>query len=255
MDLVTIVPGHQLQPDAAAAFARAVGDGAPPQVTSSWRDPAHQAFLRTQWLNRVPGYNFALPPDQSMHCKGLAIDVPGTATDTRTAKGWWTKHGKEYGFYPVANEDWHFEYRSHLDTKKPQRSKENDMPNTRYGNRTIDRRLVKDRWNTLPFTDKNGVSVAFGSVFDTNITVALKAPAGAQVRTRFYKMNYRTGKRGYTYDRESKVDSPITTGNTMMFSLNFKGELGPDERLRVETYTWDDEVSLTSSAYRTHEWN
>lgn len=255
MTLVFIALGHQLQADAAASFMRAIADGAPSDLTSTWRDPIRQEFLRKQYLAGVPGYNFALPPDESLHCKGLAIDVPGSATDTRTAKGWWTSYGKSYGFYPVANEDWHFEYRQHLDTKRPSPSKEDDMPNTRYGNRDKNQKLTRDRWNTLKVTDKNGVSVAFASVFDTNVTVALNAPAGAQLRMRFYKFNYATAERGYTYDRESKQDTPTTQGSTLMFSTNFKGELGPDERLRVEVYTWHDDVEVTSAAYRTHEWN
>lgn len=129
------------------------------------------------------------------------------------------------------------------------------MPRFRFGNRNREFNLVPNRWNTIPVTDANGVSVAFGAdIFDAQVVMAFHAPEGTQVRGRFYKMNYRTGQRGYTYDRESKVDSPITKGNTMMFVTNFKGNLGPDERLRFEVYTWNNGVKTTSSAYRTLEW-
>lgn len=251
--IVSIGNGHRLEAGAAASYQRARAAGAPAGLTSTYRSWERQAFLRRQWEARVPGYNFALRPQDSFHVKGLAIDVPGNVNDTRTARGWFRRYGKAYGWYPVTNEEWHFEYRSHLDTKKPKK-KDNDMPNLRFGNRKKVQNFTKNRWTTVQVTDNNGVSTAFGSVFDTNITIHFQAPTGTQVRGRFYKMNYKTGKRGYTYDGESKVDSPKTTGNTMMFSTNFKGELGPDERLRFEIYTWNDNVRATGAAYRTHEW-
>lgn len=251
MDLKTITAGHQLRADAAAAFARAVAAGAPPQVTSSWRDPVRQAFLREQWLKRVPGFNFALPPEQSKHCQGLAIDVPGTVTNARTAKGWWTKNGTRFGFYGVANEDWHFEYRPTQDPSIPTKKEARIM--RRYGNRTARQPLTPDRWNTIKVTDKGGVSVAFGAKhWDTDLVAHVNAATGTQLRVRFYKMDYATGKRTYTYE-ESKIDTPATQGSTMMFLARFKGECKPTERVRVEVYTWNAGVTITRAGYRTDE--
>lgn len=253
MDLAPITAGLRLRADAAAAFWRAVAAGAPRQVTSAWRDPARQQYLRDQYLARVPGFNFALPPEQSKHCAGLAIDVPGTAGDPATAKGWWTKNGRRFGFYGVSNEDWHFEYRKDQDPSLP-REKDNEIMR-RYGNRRTPQQLTPHRWTTVQVTDKNGVSTAFGAKhFDTDLVLQVNAPEGTQLRLRFYKLDYSTGKRTYTYDGESKIDTPISKGKTMMALARLKGECRPNERVRAEVYTWNTGVTLTAASYRTDEY-
>lgn len=251
MDLVTIIAGHLLRADAAAAFQRALDAGAPPQVTSSWRDPVYQQRLRDGWEQRLPGYNFALRPEDSQHCKGLAIDVPGTASNTKTAKGWWTKNGSRFGFYGVTNEDWHFEYRPHQDSSIPTKKEARKM--RRYGNRNAKQALTANRWNTIKVTDKGGVSVAFGAKYwDTDVNVHVEAHEGVQLRVRFYKIDYSTGKRTYTYE-ESKIDTPATKGKTLTFPARAKGECKPNERVRVEVYTWNTGVAITRAGYRTDE--
>lgn len=96
----------RLRSDAAADYQRALNDGAPDLVTSSYRDWSRQMELYKGWLAKKPGYNFALHPDKSDHCKGIAIDVYGVA------KAWWRANGAKYGFhFTDKTEDWHIAYR------------------------------------------------------------------------------------------------------------------------------------------------
>lgn len=138
-------------------------------------------------------------------------------------------------------------------TDTPSSGRDKDGVMRRYDMRKTSKELIPHRWNTIPFTELGGTSAAFGPCeFDTSVVVAFNAPSGTQVRGRFYKINYKTGKRTYTYDVESKVDSPVTKGSTMRFGTSFKGELKTDERLRFEVYPWEP-ITMTSSAYRTDE--
>lgn len=105
--VLTTIPGaapYVLDAPAAAALGRAITAGCPVDITNSYRSPAWQQQLYTAWLNRVPGYNFALPPAQSNHCKGIAVDVAGAMLV------WMHAHGAEYGWTPDSNENWHFNY-------------------------------------------------------------------------------------------------------------------------------------------------
>jgi hypothetical protein len=96
---------------AAAAYGRALTAGAPDSVTSSYRDPADQMDLYNGWIRRLPGYNFALHPSKSEHCKGLAIDLRGVK-----AKTWFRVYGRAYGWlFTDASEDWHIAYRPQYD--------------------------------------------------------------------------------------------------------------------------------------------
>lgn len=100
-----------LAPAAAAAYRRALQAGAPDSVTSSYRDPVRQMELYQGWVNRLVGYNFALHPDRSDHCKGVAIDLRGAA-----AKAWFRAWGRDYGWvFTDASEDWHIAYRMQYD--------------------------------------------------------------------------------------------------------------------------------------------
>lgn len=105
--VLTTIPGaapYVLDAPAAAALGRAITAGCPVDITNSYRSPAWQQQLYTAWLNHVPGYNFALPPAQSNHCKGIAVDVAGSMLV------WMHAHGAEYGWTPDTNENWHFNY-------------------------------------------------------------------------------------------------------------------------------------------------
>lgn len=141
-------------------------------------------------------------------------------------------------------------------TPAPTKPKEEKMPNTRYRSTTTAQKLKKGQWNTIQFGPSH-VSTAFNTgTHLSRVALQLAVPnnSNTQVRVRFYKMNYATGKRGYTYDVESKVDSPKSSGTTLMFAFDNQGELGKDERLRAEIYAWDDNITITSAAYRTLEW-
>lgn len=103
--------GNATLVDAAAdAYQRGLNAGAPDSVTSSYRTKEAQQKLYNGWVNRLPGYNFALPPEKSDHCKGIAIDLKGSA-----AKQWWRAH-PEFGFrFTDPSENWHIAYRQAYD--------------------------------------------------------------------------------------------------------------------------------------------
>jgi hypothetical protein len=111
--------GALLDAPAAAAYGRTLAAGAPDSVTSSYRDPDEQMELFQGWLRRLPGYNFALHPSKSDHCRGLALDLRGVK-----AKTWFRVHGRPYGWlFTDGSEDWHVAYRpqhdTHVDDRPP----------------------------------------------------------------------------------------------------------------------------------------
>lgn len=110
MILTTITGTKQLRPDAADSWFRQVRDGMPPNVTSAWRDPVYQQWLVDQYKAGVDGFNFALPPDQSMHCLGLAIDVPENVQDWLAASGAGIRKPNKYGWYRLEKEEHHYQY-------------------------------------------------------------------------------------------------------------------------------------------------
>jgi D-alanyl-D-alanine carboxypeptidase len=80
-------------------------------VTSGHRSAARQASLFAETVRRTGSPQAArllvLPPDESRHVGGTAIDV-------RPEEGarWLEEHGARYGLYRTyENEWWHFEYR------------------------------------------------------------------------------------------------------------------------------------------------
>lgn len=104
---LTAIPGapaFQLDATAAASLGRAIAAGCPVNITNAYRSPEWQQQLYDGWLRRLPGYNFALPPSQSNHCKGIAIDTAGSMLT------WLRTRGEQYGWTPDANEAWHFNY-------------------------------------------------------------------------------------------------------------------------------------------------
>jgi hypothetical protein len=237
MLLITVAPNKQLSVPTGLAYNRAVAAGAPPHITSAWRDPVYQAYLRAQYLAGVPGFNFALAPDESKHCLGLAIDVPGKIGDTSTAKGWFAAHGEKFGFFPVANEDWHFEYRENQDPSKPN-PKEDEMPGRNWFGRTVDQPLVAGKWTTVKINDKGDISVAIGNKAVTaNVWVDVRdMPIGAQVQMRFYIVDVKSGKTKRVNTLQRTLTEYIgTAGSTFLRGGVITG-LKPTERLRAEVW-------------------
>lgn len=97
-------PGFQLDAPAAASLGHAIAAGCPVDITNSYRSPEWQQQLYDGWVRRLPGYNFALPPSQSNHCKGIAVDTAGAMLT------WLRTWGLPYGWVPDRNEAWHFDY-------------------------------------------------------------------------------------------------------------------------------------------------
>jgi hypothetical protein len=106
MILTRIVTGFQLDAPAAASYARAsTAFGSPLPVTSAYRSTAEQRALYDGWIRRRPGYNFALPPGQSVHELGLAVDF------TPAAYTWLETNAAEFGWHSTNPlERWHYEY-------------------------------------------------------------------------------------------------------------------------------------------------
>lgn len=272
----TITGKHQARSDATASIFRMVANGMPLQINSGYRSDAEQediffanytsnyqasskldkrTYKGVPYWRRAPytGYvSVAIPGSpQANHRSGLAVDFG------YGARNWLFSYGAYYGWTnpewakdAATLEPWHWEYNPSNDNSKSE-SKESNM---RYDMTQKGRALGKGRWTTIPFTDKGSPSVAFGACeADATVTIHFKAPDGTQVRGRFYKVDYKTGKRAYTYEVESKSDSPMTNGSTMCWTTRFIADLGKNERLRFEVYTWDNGVSTTSSSYRTKE--
>ncbi|RFS83412.1 D-alanyl-D-alanine carboxypeptidase [Actinomadura spongiicola] len=106
-----------LAPEALAAFTRARAeafwrDRQLIGLTSGYRDPVEQYQIFTKEVRRTGSVAAArrrvLPPEESSHVRGLAIDVRPTE-----GARWLEQHGGRYGLYRVYdNEWWHFEYRT-----------------------------------------------------------------------------------------------------------------------------------------------
>ena len=105
-----------LAPAAYAAFtaARTVAfwrDGQLIGLTSGYRDAVcqHQMFVQEVWRTGsvAAARTRVLPPEESAHVGGVAMDVRPTE-----GARWLEAHGWRYGLYrPYDNEWWHFEYR------------------------------------------------------------------------------------------------------------------------------------------------
>ncbi|GAA2605472.1 M15 family metallopeptidase [Actinomadura fulvescens] len=106
-----------LAPETLTAFtyARAEAfwrDGQLIGLTSGHRDAAEQHRIFTEEVRRTGSVSAArrrvLPPEESNHVRGLALDVRPTE-----GAQWLERHGGRYGLYRVYdNEWWHFEYRT-----------------------------------------------------------------------------------------------------------------------------------------------
>ncbi|MFG1859098.1 M15 family metallopeptidase [Actinomadura geliboluensis] len=105
-----------LAPETLAAFTHARAeafwrDGQLIGLTSGYRDAAEQHRLFSAEVRRTGSVSAArrrvLPPQESSHVRGLAIDVRPTE-----GARWLEQNGGRYGLYRIyGNEWWHFEYR------------------------------------------------------------------------------------------------------------------------------------------------
>lgn len=113
--IVTLGPGIQFEPGAAASFSRLVKRlGRVPDVNRTYADYGTQLRMYNAWQAWVtgrgpkPNHSRALHPDESMHCRGLAWDSDDWATPGFTGLA------AEYGFIRTAASDptelHHFEY-------------------------------------------------------------------------------------------------------------------------------------------------
>lgn len=91
------------------ALAAAAAEGVPIRVTSGWRSVAEQESLFRAAVVRYGSTDAAsrwvLPPRDSAHVRGLAVDVAPAA-----GASWLGAHGATYGLCRrYDNEPWHFE--------------------------------------------------------------------------------------------------------------------------------------------------
>jgi D-alanyl-D-alanine carboxypeptidase len=91
------------------AASDAIADGVDFVVTSGWRSAAYQQSLldaaTIEYGSAELAAEFVLPPDQSRHVTGEAVDIGRT-----DANSWLSQHGADYGLCQTyANEMWHFE--------------------------------------------------------------------------------------------------------------------------------------------------
>lgn len=114
MILVRLSGGGQLAVNPAASYERmSVERGRALRTNSTTRTRAEQAALYEGWVKRKPGFNFALPPGQSVHERGYAMDV-----DSREY-AWMESYAAAHGWRRTnRREPWHYEYVYVNDTKR-----------------------------------------------------------------------------------------------------------------------------------------
>lgn len=91
------------------AIAAAAAAGVELHVTSGWRSPAEQQRLFDAAVRRYgsaeAASHWVLPPDESAHVRGAAVDV-----GPRAGAKWLEQHGLQFGLCRrYDNEWWHFE--------------------------------------------------------------------------------------------------------------------------------------------------
>jgi D-alanyl-D-alanine carboxypeptidase len=105
-----------LLPPAADAWeemrAAAAADGVDLQAIDTYRsyevqEGAYQAHLRGEKAANV------LPPGESEHGNGLAVDITnGHLVGVGDREYTWLRtHAAQYGWFPISNESWHWEFR------------------------------------------------------------------------------------------------------------------------------------------------
>ena len=105
-----------LLPPAAAAWeemrAAAAADGVELRAIDTYRsydvqEGAYQAHLRGEKTANV------LPPGESEHGNGLAVDITnGHLVGVGDREYTWLRtNAAQYGWFPISNESWHWEFR------------------------------------------------------------------------------------------------------------------------------------------------
>lgn len=112
--IVTIRPGVAFEPGAAASWRRLeAAAGRLIDVNSSYRNYSEQLAAYNAYQAYAAGTGpwapFALHPDKSMHCRGLAVD-----TDDQTLMKGLPDHGWRQTALAIG-EPWHFDYLATLD--------------------------------------------------------------------------------------------------------------------------------------------
>ncbi|WP_460776005.1 M15 family metallopeptidase domain-containing protein [Microbacterium sp. GXF7504] len=121
----------RLAPAPAASIARIDRAlGRPADINSAWRDPIEQQRLRDDYLRDPNNNPIALPPDESVHCVGYAVDSDDWYAPTAAAV--WRDHGWRQTVYRTVNgrralvEPWHGEYNPYLDNHRSEQEKAMD---------------------------------------------------------------------------------------------------------------------------------
>ncbi|MBU4213606.1 MAG: M15 family metallopeptidase [Actinobacteria bacterium] len=160
--LVTIAPGHQLAPDAAASALRMFAAGCPVAITEAWRSTATQAERRDQYLTGAGA--FALPPGKSRHEVGEAVDWKASAAA-------WVRAHPEHGWrFTNRREWWHAEYFAALDVAPrpapPNTQEEDDMF------------LIRDAHGTVGLSTPTGLRQITPAQLETWWNLGYRYPAG-----------------------------------------------------------------------------
>jgi len=106
----------RLLPPAAAAWeqmrAAAAADGVDLRLIGAYRTYESQARAHQAYLEGRKGAP-VLPPGESEHGLGLAVDVTNghTVGPGDPEWGWLQVHARDYGWYPIRSESWHWEFR------------------------------------------------------------------------------------------------------------------------------------------------
>lgn len=176
--IVTIRPGVAFEPAAAASWRRMEkAAGRLIDVNSSYRNydqqlRAYNAYRA--YLNGTgPWAPFALHPDKSMHCKGLAVD-----TDDQSLLKAMPSHGWRQTALAIG-EPWHFDYFSSNDQHKgegagggavplPTRQKGKDMillegPDSQSGTTSILVVAAPGLWDRYAIGFKAKLAAQFGT--------------------------------------------------------------------------------------------
>lgn len=90
----------------------AARDGIDLRVIDTYRSYETQAYAHELYLAGEKRAN-VLPPGKSEHGNGLAIDVSNGRLVHPGDREWeWLNaHGERFGWYPISNESWHWEFR------------------------------------------------------------------------------------------------------------------------------------------------
>lgn len=106
----------QLLPPAAEAWnamrTKAAAEGINLQAVDSYRDWATQDRAHREYLAGNKPAN-VLPAGHSQHGNGLAVDVTNGSIIGRDDPEWhWLQaNARRFGWYPISNETWHWEFR------------------------------------------------------------------------------------------------------------------------------------------------